>query len=55
MKVSKILEDLNLCKEVVDVLEVRFKNGELAEDDLRDGLAKVNKYLDIIERDVENI
>ena len=55
MKVSKILEDLSLCKEVVDVLEVRFKNGELAEDDLRDGLAKVNRYLDIISNDVENM
>lgn len=55
MKVSKILEDLTLCKDVVDVLEVRFRNGELDAEDLKEGLSKVNRYLDIIADDVENM
>ena len=55
MKVSKILDDLSLCKDVINVLEIRFKNGELEEDDLKEGLSKVNRYLDIIEKDVENM
>ena len=53
--ISKILEELTLCKNVVDVLEIRFNNGELDLDDLQEGLTTINKYLDIIEKDVENM
>lgn len=55
MRVSSLLVELNWCKEIVDVLETRFNNGELSEEDLKDHLKKLHAYLDILEKDIENI
>lgn len=54
-RISSILGGLNLCKEVVNVLEVRFANNELEKEDLEHNLKLLHAYLDILEKDVENM
>ena len=55
MRICKLLLELKECKQMVDILETRFKNGELEKEDLKYYLGILNQYLDILEKDVENI
>ena len=55
MKINKLLTELSWCQDIVNVLEIRFNNGELSEEDLKDHLKKLHQYLDILEEDIENI
>jgi len=55
MKASKIFKDVQLCASITDKLEKDVAQGIISTDEVLEVLKKVNRYLDIIEKDVENM
>lgn len=54
MKISETIKDLELCKVLIDKIENKVKEGKLTPTTAHAVVVKINDYLDILEKELEN-